>query len=356
MLFSNGGQFEFLPVTIDSGGVVLKAILQLSLRAGFSFETPDITPGSDIEIFGFDLDNLQASAGVEARVYANIAELVTNVTENFSPDAECPLNVVQEYRFVVGAAAGATVGIGEHVWGPVANTEVPIYTTTLAETCVISSAVTVPTASLEARAPQDDDDDLSTTSTEIEETYTATQCVETGKMPCPATAQTLRERISTLTLSTAVPSGDEVTWPTSTEDLTVLSTVAFGKNAQSMVSATGKPQDYVPGDDEDDDDDKKTNVKLIIGLSVGLGVPFLLALAGAMWVALVFFGYITQTDFVMQLLVFTPQRYDQVCTTTHGWPPLGESIWPRQGAHSRGCAGSRPLKCVNYGLISFLDS
>ena len=33
--FSNGGQFEFLPVTIISGNVALKAILRVGMHAGF---------------------------------------------------------------------------------------------------------------------------------------------------------------------------------------------------------------------------------------------------------------------------------------------------------------------------------
>jgi hypothetical protein len=284
----NGGTFEFLPVTVKTSGVVLTGIIQLSLRAGFSLSTPDITPGFNIELGdAFNLDELtKASAGIEARVYANVAVLSTNVTADLTEDAECALPVVQEYAFAVGVAAGATAGLGGHVWGPVGAAATAVFATTLATACARDgSKVTANPAAARmlAREPQDGDAELTTTTLERENTYSATLCRSTGLADCPASLVTVEEIIATETLVTAVPSGAEATFPETTQ-LQVLSTVGFGTNAKSMVSETAKPDDKdKDGNDGNDGDsffDKKTggvDNKLIIGLSVGLGVPLILA-------------------------------------------------------------------------------
>ena len=39
---SNGGRFEFLPVTIESAGVVFSAVLRIGVHSGFELATPDL--------------------------------------------------------------------------------------------------------------------------------------------------------------------------------------------------------------------------------------------------------------------------------------------------------------------------
>ncbi|KAI9157967.1 hypothetical protein HJFPF1_05952 [Paramyrothecium foliicola] len=292
----NPGKFEFLPVTVEAAGAVLRGVIQLSLRSGFSFATPDIVPGDELLIGDFDLNDLTASAGIEARVYANVAELVTNVTANTDDDAECALNVIQEYAFAVGAAAGATAGIGPHVWGPVGATEKPLFATTLASKCAIDGPKVTPTPTLAERAPQEDDEEMTTTTLTTEQTFIATLCASTGLVACPASLRTVQESIATRTLVTAVPSGVEASFPEETT-LEVLSTVDFGNDAKSMVSETPTPTPTPTPESEDNDDIQDTikdikdaingksggvSNKLIIGLSVGLGVPFLLALVAGL--------------------------------------------------------------------------
>ncbi|KAH7322658.1 hypothetical protein B0I35DRAFT_185662 [Stachybotrys elegans] len=305
MIF-NGGKFEFLPVTVESAGAVFRAVLQLSLRSGFSLTTPDLTPGFNIEIGDFNADDWSASAGLETRVYANIAELLTNVTVNPEPEDDgCINNVVQEYTFGVGAAAGATVRIGEQIWGPTPATEVAIFFTTLAEACAFTVPASelpapTPTPSLQERAPQDSDEQsLTVVTISRKETYTAVACASTELRNCPASLQVLRENVVTETLVTSVPSGVEAVWPETT-GLTAASRVEFGEGVADMVTLSGRPETYTPppspepededSDDNDDGEDSNSiedvlegetggvNNGLIIGLSVGLGVPFLIAI------------------------------------------------------------------------------
>lgn len=242
----------------------MHATLQLSLHAGINL----------------DSSFHNASAGVETLVYANVGDLVTNITPNHD-DAECEFNVVQEYTFAVGAGAGATAAFGSHIWGPTPATEVPIYYTTLADTCAsrIASSTTSPTPTLAARLAQyDDDDDLSSTSTQIEQTYAAVLCLSPGLKNCPASLQKLTQFVSTQTLVTTVPIGSDVSWPVTTT-AQVLSTVAFGTNVRSMVTTTGKPQPY----NSKKEDKNGDHTGLIVGLTVGLGVPFILAVIAGIW-------------------------------------------------------------------------
>lgn len=64
----NGGQFEFIPVTINSGSVVFSAVLRLGVHAGFQLVTPDVV--------GELLSRAKiptVSGGIEVAVFANVA-------------------------------------------------------------------------------------------------------------------------------------------------------------------------------------------------------------------------------------------------------------------------------------------
>ena len=99
---------------------------------------------------------------------------------------------------------------------------------------------------------------------------------------------------SVLSTVLTVPSGTKATFPASTFT-SILSTVPFGTNVKDLVASTGAPVSFTPppppppptttpsifgnngtiaGVDLSNLDNNK---KLIIGLSVGLGVPFLIA-------------------------------------------------------------------------------
>ncbi|KAI1207670.1 uncharacterized protein F4807DRAFT_173895 [Annulohypoxylon truncatum] len=284
----NGANFEFLPVTIEGAGGVLNAVLRLGVKAGFELSTPGVA----IPSLSF---STKASAGVGVSVWADIAEFATNVTAApaGSDDADdgCALRVEQTYQFGLGAAAGATLAIGAETWGPSPNTNIPIFYTTIADVCAVqgktttTTTVSAATAGVTARA----DEGLTTTTLTSEVTFTGTGCLTTGLVNCPASSQTTTKVTSTMTYVTSVASGVEATFPAST-GTGVATPVPFGTNKKSIDATTGTPVSYTPppptssGDStvsaehplgEVDGVDKR----IIIGVSVGVGVPVLIGIA-----------------------------------------------------------------------------
>ncbi|KAF2732119.1 hypothetical protein EJ04DRAFT_514147 [Polyplosphaeria fusca] len=278
----NGGQFEFLPVTIETGGVVLSAILRIGIHAGVTVSPP----GFNIEIGNKTLPKL--SGGIEVGIFANIAEFVTSV--NVAPNSQdCELQVVQEYKFALGAAAGATLAFSTQTWGPVAATSVPIFYTTLADVCAVKGKPTP----MESSAPQvtprviEEREDLETTTISTEITLTGVACPST--MPnCPVSLQTTTKQTITSTLNTAVPSGVTPTFPTTISN-TVSSTIDFGTNALPIAATSGTPKSFIPSATGDtkaaaiNGEVGGVSKKVIVGVSVGLGVPILLAIAGGIF-------------------------------------------------------------------------
>ncbi|KAL3963445.1 hypothetical protein ACCO45_000449 [Purpureocillium lilacinum] len=292
-----GGKFRFLPVTIQSGNTVLRAVLRLQLRTGFSIKAFD--SGIDIKIGDFSPNQLTASAGIEARVYANVAEFVTNVTTQ-APEGDgkpaCALRVIQDYKLAIGAAAGATLGFLGTTYGPTPATEIPIFYTTLGSACLVKGSVATSSASpVTSRAVRRANGNPSTSTTVTEVTYTATACMSLGMINCPASLQTVSKNVVTKTLSATVVSGSSVVW--SKAAVTAFATVPFPKDAMSLTGSSGTPKSYVPPPPTTTSRTQTTGPsasptglgavlsgesggvsnKLIIGLSVGLGLPAVVA-------------------------------------------------------------------------------
>lgn len=277
---------------METAGGIVTAVLRLQIRTGFSFEVLKVP---NVSIGPAKFANVSISTGVEARAYANVAKFITNVTSHKdTADLGCKLRVVQGYELALGAAAGASLGLQNHTWGPTPATEVPIYYTTMKELCITrkSTPTPIPTAiaqrALFGLGDSKSGDIIGTTL--LEQTYTATACASAGMINCPASLQSVREVVVTKTVVTT-KSATTVAIPTSNN---IVSTVAFGKNAVIMGSTTGAPSSYVPtttsrsGENGGDNngpifgtlnESSQPNTKLIVGLSVGLGVPALLAVA-----------------------------------------------------------------------------
>lgn len=269
-------------MTIETSSVVLKAILRLGVRTGFAAGLDYSQP---VEILNRTMSDLKLMAGIEASVYANLAEFTTNVTAADQSDGpnNCDLSVEQGYQFALGAAAGASVQLFDHIWGPVPKTEIPLYYTSLKPSCITTKTASVlPPASVVGRA------DLSTTTTKTQYTYSALGCAS-QMVNCPASLQTLSTNIVKTTLTTAVPSGADVVWTVQQAKTTRAVRAEFGPNAVTMAPSSGKPASFVPGStsspknvgDVLNGSTGGVNNKLIIGLSVGLGVPALIAIIGA---------------------------------------------------------------------------
>ncbi|KAM5383706.1 hypothetical protein ACJZ2D_001695 [Fusarium nematophilum] len=290
----NGGEFEFLPVTVESAGVVFKAVLRVGVQAGLEIASPGVS------ISGKEV--LKVGAGAEVGVFANIAEFITNVTlSRDEDDTACSLRVAEAYRLAIGAVAGASVIVGENTWGPVPETEIPIFYTTLADVCAIqrtggetSTAQTVTeTQAIKARDEDDDEVDMETTTISTEATFVVVACRSEGLVNCPASLQTTSKFSTTRTLVTVIPADSEATFPKSVRN-TVASTIPFGNDAKKLAATSGTPRSYVPpsptssaktdGSDDEEQDENSTGQgktggvsdSVIIGVSVGLGVPVLL--------------------------------------------------------------------------------
>ena len=290
---SNGGDFEFLPVTVESAGVVFKAVLRVGIQAGFEISS------SGVSIAGKDI--FRVGAGIEMGVYANIAELITNVTFSMDEDDRCNLRVEEAYRFAVGAASGASIAIEDLTWGPAVETEVPIFYTTLAQACAVqrSSAVvsasqeSLTSAALVTRGEDGDETEMETTTISEEATFIAVACESEGLVNCPASLQTTSKYTTTRTHVTIIPTDSEASFPESVRSTSVIP-IPFGDSAKKLFTTSGIPESYVPpssthsattsatGGADDGNEDISSNEKsgrlsdnIIIGLSVGLGVPFL---------------------------------------------------------------------------------
>ncbi|KDN70968.1 hypothetical protein CSUB01_09966 [Colletotrichum sublineola] len=303
----DGGRFEFLPVVVESADVVLKAVLRVGVSAGIQLSTP--VDSRELELFNTSLTIPGASAGVEVGVFANIAELSTNVTALAAPDEDgCALRAVNAYQFALGAAAGASVQIGDRVWGPVPSTQVAIFYTTLGDGCASRRAAapttaasviaTTTTTTTTTTAVNKRDEALTTTTTLSEKvTYTAIECLTASLVNCPPQLQTLRKFVATETFVTAVASGEEAVFPTATQPA-IQKIVDFGSDAKSLISTSGAPKLYTPpppptstpsatgtnpaephegAEGEIGGVDKK----VVIGVSVGVGVVVLAGVIGA---------------------------------------------------------------------------
>ncbi|PYH85818.1 hypothetical protein BO82DRAFT_361218 [Aspergillus uvarum CBS 121591] len=283
---SPGGQVEFLPITIQGYGS-LQALLQLEASVGF-----DIAPAESLSV----LEAVKFSAGIGAEVFAYVADFQLEVNGTTSQDADCAFQAVAEYTLAVGAAAGATVAVDTYQWGPSPNTTVPVFYTTLASLCAGSktttaSATTTPSATLAQR-----DGGLETTTLSTVTRYTLVQCASSGLVNCPVALQTTTSVETELTTVLTVTSGAAATFPTNTF-ASLSSASPFGSGARTLLATSGSPVSYIPpssttpstsssatgSNSTTSHEHHGDHNNLIIGLSVGLGVPAVVALSVALW-------------------------------------------------------------------------
>ncbi|KAJ5713706.1 uncharacterized protein N7483_010887 [Penicillium malachiteum] len=271
-----GGSYEFLPITIEGEGGTIQAVLSLKASVGVEVDTKSF----------FD-DDLSFSVGVEADVFAYVADFLIDIDHNSADSTdECELSAVAEYTLAVGAAAGATIGVDSYQWGPNAYTTVPVWYTTLASTCVSSKSATSTGAATTARAEVDKRADLITTQVTSSATYTIVSCESSGLVNCPVNSQNTTSYEQTMMANVTVASGSSATYPAATY-ASVTNAVAFGSNVRSLDKISGSPTKYNAKSTGKggvlDGTTNGTSNKLIIGLCVGLGIPFLAACAAGLW-------------------------------------------------------------------------
>lgn len=235
------------------------------------------------------------SAGVVADIFAYVADFVTTVShiEN-AKSGDCELEAAVEYTLAVGAAAGATVAVDTYAWGPAPITTVPVWYTTLASTCAkTKSSSTISSASagltessaITARAElierENTENGMTTTTVTSVESYTIVNCITSGVVYCPVRYQNTSSYETTVTKTVTFTSGASATMPASTF-ASVTGVIPFGEDVKRMSSISGAPKSYDPssatgGSSIINSYTHGTSSRVIIGLCVGLGVPFLAA-------------------------------------------------------------------------------
>lgn len=278
---SNGGQFEFLPVTLESASVSISAVLRVGVHCGIEVSQPednswDILP---------DIFNI--TAGVEVAVFANVAEFVTNVT--YVPeDEDCKLKVIQQYNLALGALAGVNVALGvpalnnvTWAWHPVVGTSTAIFTTILDERCAMqatSSAIEATTTAPQKR------EDVTTTILSSSTVTTGVSCRVRTKN-CPNSEQVSTKATLTRYTTLTAPFDATPTFP-DTVFTSIEKIIPFGSEAKQIIAMSGSPVAYVKETEDNDTLEGEiggVSKKLIIGVSVGVGVPVLAILVGALW-------------------------------------------------------------------------
>jgi hypothetical protein len=288
---SPGGRFEFLPVTIQSAGVVITAVLRLTATVGIVLELPEPLPS--LSLFG---DSASAGGGIVAQVFADIAELVMNVSTAGDGDP-CDLGMVAEYSFNIGAGAGASLTLNTHTWGPDVTTSTPIYYTTLLSMCATkpTSSVTAMTAAAASSTAVHifAKNALAMTTLTTTQTYGAVACKSPGLINCPGSLQTTLKSTSTVTFVVSVPPGSTAAQPTLTQN-SVPTTIAFGSEARTLPVMSGSPTSYVPSPSSTvhipgplptgpslqnfvQGTTRGVSKKIILGVSLGFGVPVIAA-------------------------------------------------------------------------------
>ncbi|KAH8883695.1 hypothetical protein GQ53DRAFT_830371 [Thozetella sp. PMI_491] len=307
-----GAKFEFLPVLVAGTGAVIRGVLRIEVKAGLELSTPSVEVMDKQLSFG---------AGVVVSTFANLAEFVTNITGPASTSTNstaqtsgntstCALEAIQYFEFNVGAVAGATLALGTHTWGPTPNKTVPVFYTTIGDACVdqrppstttatgvalTSSATLTASATLAARVASSDEPILTATTITSTAIFTGQTCMSSGLINCPASLQSTTTFSTVLTFVTAVAAGVTPTFP-ATSVASVASSIPFGSKVLSAVATTGSLTSYIPptttqssipGSSSapsgitDGETAGGVSKKLILGVSLGVGLPVLLGLIAA---------------------------------------------------------------------------
>lgn len=176
-------------------------------------------------------------------MFADVAEIVTNITAT-PDDADCRLSMSQEYSIALGAVAGATVVVHDVTYGPVAETFTPFWYTTVSDLCASEAKTTPATSPTPTSYPVGRRDDLETTVLSTKIIQTGVYCPQSLGPNCPNSLRSTTQYTQIRTLTTAVPSDEDATFPNTVHD-TITSMEAFGSNALKLMSSSGSPVSYV---------------------------------------------------------------------------------------------------------------
>jgi hypothetical protein len=287
-----GASFEFLPITLKNAGASFSAILRIGIKNGLKLSSASSLPS-----------RLNFGSGIEAGVFFDVIHMKANIsTDDLSLldqasnilNDDCDIYLAADYAMNIGAKAGAFAEILDERFGPEMEIATPIYTTTFASLCARSRstpAVTVASPTLDARQFGNDD------TSEMTTTYTATRCLQSGLINCPASLRSIKRATDVVTLTAITIDGVAVfTTPRPTSFVTP---VTFGGNVHTIPASTGSPVSYIAketsttsaggffgggggtagaGDVINELRHHTPDNKLAIGLGLGLGLPCLIGI------------------------------------------------------------------------------
>lgn len=187
---------------------------------------------------------------------------------------DCNAYLETEYALNLGAHAGVFLEVADRRIGPEVETSTAIYTTTFPTLCVTTTAVvTTPPAKIKAREDEE--------TSEIEVIQRATRCLKAGLLNCTASLREVEKVTQTVMAIASIAADGEAIFTTPGPKSTV-TPVAFGKSVYSIRATSGSLVAYVAKETGSSDGSGQgvsgTNMNLVVGLSVGLGVPFLIAI------------------------------------------------------------------------------
>ncbi|CCC12685.1 unnamed protein product [Sordaria macrospora k-hell] len=261
-------------------------------------------------------NEIESTGAVHPGSSSSLHDLAVRKDED-EEEEECKLKVEAFYTFALAVAAGATIEALGNTWGPSPNSSIPVFHTQIGAFC---ATLTTPTATVtatttagleERRSPRLNwlprmtspplldrllgrrEEELVTTTISSTATFFGQICKSPGLVNCPVSLQESTTMKSVMTLVTVVPDGVIPTFPATQMD-SVSSIPEFGPNVHKMISSvSGPPTSYNPSatdegflpkaseaiQDVKDFLDKDTNGvsnKVILGVSLGLGIPVLI--------------------------------------------------------------------------------
>ena len=247
-------------MTVQGAGLSFTATLRIGAHAGLSVGEPlpwnfgkDIlhVEGPDLDVFNNSLAGVNTAldyelgGGIEIGVYADVASFRTGLEASTSDDAECDIEVFQEYSFALAATAGAQVTFGTSTYGPSAGATMDVFKTTMASTCILQSptTTTAPAMSTDAFQKRQDSGDLLATTAKTTIEHVVAQCPPAMSGQCAASEQefTTSTVILTTTVTLSGPGDDmSAVFPTPTP----IEAVPFGTNANTLLTLTDSPTSY----------------------------------------------------------------------------------------------------------------
>jgi hypothetical protein len=252
-------------------------------------ELPDvITNASDKVKDALAILDYNIGGGIQVGVYADLASFRTGLKASTSDDADCDVEIFQEYSFALAATAGAQVTFGSATHGPSRGTTKTVFATTMASACIGTPAIPIaaPDSTADTLRKRQDSDDISTATVMTVIKHTAAVCPTTITGQCAASEQELTTSAETLTATITLSDSGDMTGGVAFPTSTTLDAIPFGSSANTLPTLTGSPTSYTAEPTTDNFIDRvvenaQDHKRLAIGLGVGIGVgvPVLAVLA-----------------------------------------------------------------------------